>query len=72
MKGEDCVGFNPHTIEVKQVQGSWKIVDGNHWMFDFGSNRDEAEQSAAIIRKYGFTQSCFVGRPGPSFTYLRR
>jgi len=25
---EDCIGFNPRSIEMKQVQGSWKIVDG--------------------------------------------
>ena len=27
---EDCVGFNPHKIEVKQIRGSWKIVEGRH------------------------------------------
>ncbi|HXH71401.1 MAG TPA: hypothetical protein VNI58_01115 [Mariprofundaceae bacterium] len=72
MRGEDCIGFNPNNISVQQINGSWKVVEGNHWMFDFGGNRGEAEQSAAIIRKYGFTQSCFVGRPNPSFNYMRR
>jgi hypothetical protein len=70
--GEDCVSFNPATTTVQQIQGSWKIVDGSHWMFDFGANKAEADQALAIIKKYGFTHSCYVGRPGPSFTYLRR
>ena len=69
---EDCISFNPATTTVQQIKGSWKIVDGSHWMFDFGANQAEAEQAFAIIKKYGFTQSCYVGRPGPSFTYLRR
>ena len=72
MPGEDCVSFNPNTIQVKNINGSWKIVDGNHWMFDFGNKKAEAEKAFAIIKKYGFTRSCFVGRPDPSFLYLRK
>ena len=70
--GEDCVPFNPSAIVVKQVQGDWKIVDGSHWMFSFYGKKKEAEQALAIIRKHGFTHSCFVGRPGASFTYMRK
>jgi hypothetical protein len=72
MKGEDCVGFNPKTAQVKQIKGSWKIVDGSHWMFDFGKKKNEAYESLKMIKKYGFTSSCFVGRPKASFTYLRQ
>jgi len=72
LRDEDCVSFNPATTTVQQIQGSWKVVDGSHWMFDFGANKAEADQTLAIIKKYGFTHSCYVGRPGPSFTYLRR
>ena len=70
--GEDCVQFNPNTMEVKQIGGRWKIVDGSHWVFDFGNKEDEARLAFAIIKKYGFTRSCFVGRPNPSFQYLRK
>ncbi len=72
LKGEDCVGFDPQRAQVAHIDGHWKIVDGNHWMFDFAGRDDEAKKALAIIRKYGFTQSCFVGRPQPSFSYLRR
>lgn len=69
---EDCISFNPHTTQVKHVNGHWKIVDGSHWMFDFGNNESEARQSLATIKKYGFRYSCFVGRPDPNFEYLRK
>lgn len=72
LRGEDCISFNPGTIAVKRFNNRWKIVDGNHWMFDFGNKRHEANQAFSIIRKYRFTKSCFVGRPDPSFTYLRK
>jgi protocatechuate 3,4-dioxygenase beta subunit len=61
---EDCVSFNPATTAVTSIDGRWKIVDGSHWIFDFGSNRAEAEQSLQIIKKHNFTRTCFVG---PSF-----
>jgi hypothetical protein len=72
MAGEDCISFNPNTIEVKEIGGRWKIVDGNHWMFDFNTKEDEARKAFCIIKKYGFTQSCYVGRPNPSLSYLRK
>jgi hypothetical protein len=72
LSGEDCIGFNPNTIEVRRIGGSWKIVDGSSWMFDFGNKEGEARQAFAIIKKYGFNRSCFVGRPNASFQYLRR
>jgi hypothetical protein len=72
MPGEDCVSFNPNTIEVRNIDGRWKIVDGSHWLFDFDNKEEEARKAFAIIRKYGFTRSCFVGRPDPSFNYLRK
>ncbi len=70
--GEDCVSLNPNTARVKRINGRWKIVDGNHWIFDFKDNKQEAKEALKVIKKYGFTKSCFVGRPNPSFQYLRK
>jgi hypothetical protein len=78
MAGEDCLSFNPSTVEAKLVNGTWKVVDGNHWMFDFGSDakaKDSAHQTVCIIKKYGFTKTCFVGRPfsnGNGMIYFRK
>ena len=71
-QSEDCVPFNLARTEVRRVSGSWKIVEGSHWIMDFGANRAEAEESLAIIGAYGFNRTCFVGRPNPSMTYFRR
>ena len=72
LRGEDCVTFKPARIQVSRVNGHWKIVDGSHWLLDFGAKEAEARQAHGILRHYGFTHSCFVGRPNPSMTYFRR
>jgi hypothetical protein len=69
---EDCVGFTPGNLRVANISGRWKIVDGSHWVADFGSNRTAAERGLAIILRYGFTMQCFVARPNPPMTYWRR
>jgi hypothetical protein len=71
MTGEDCLPFNATNASVAFINNDWKIVDGNRWMFSFGANQAEARQTLAIIKKYNFNSSCFVGRPGPSFTYMK-
>jgi hypothetical protein len=71
MPGEDCIGFDPTQIDVKQVAGSWKIVEDSHWILDFASNEHEARTAYQIIQKYGFRYICFVGRPNASMTYFR-
>ena len=71
-EGEDAVPFNPDTTEAKLVNGSWKVVDGDHWLLDFGDNEGEAQASLKLIKKYGFNHICFVGRPDPGMTYFRK
>ena len=72
LAGEDCIPFDPARLEVKRVQGSWKVVEGGHWLMDFGAAQGEARQALSYVLRYGFTRMCFVGRPGPSMTYFRR
>lgn len=64
--------FNPATATVQEIGGRWKVVDGSHWLYDFGTSRAEAEETLRIIQLDGFTHSCFVGRPDASFSYLRK
>jgi hypothetical protein len=71
MPGDDCVTFNPATVEAKLDGGIWKMVDGAHLMFGF-PNQAEAQQAVQIVKQFGFTHSCFVGRPGPSMSYQRK
>ncbi len=58
---EDCTGFTPGNLQVVNVRGSWKIVDGSHWIADFGPNRAEADGALAMIRRYGFTCNVLRG-----------
>lgn len=70
---EDCLALNPSQVEAAQAGGSWKLVQGGNWLFDFGSDADSQEQANManrIIRHYGIDQSCFVGRPNPPMSYL--
>lgn len=69
---EDCVTFNPDTTHVAHAGGDWKIVDGSHWIADFGNRHGEANRAMQIIHHYNFDRQCFVGRPGPSMTYWKR
>ncbi|MFE7630190.1 trypsin-like serine peptidase [Kocuria sp. NPDC057446] len=69
---EDRIGFDPATVEVRQVGGRWKLVDGDHWILDFGTSQAEARQALSYVLRYGFRWICFVGRPDPSMTYFTR
>ncbi len=74
VNGEDCISFNNQTVEVKwfTTSQSWKMIDGNMSMVDFGTKQAEAFKALRVVKKYKFNQQCFVGRPGPSFTYWKR
>ncbi|MGD9365472.1 MAG: hypothetical protein PVH87_07235 [Desulfobacteraceae bacterium] len=70
-QGEDCIGFDPGRLRLKREGSQWLMTDGRSRMRMF-PNRREAEQSLAIIRKYHFNQTCYIGRPDPSMTYFRK
>jgi hypothetical protein len=70
--GEDCLSFNPDTMGVRQIKDNWKIIDGDSPLFDFVTNKTDADQAMAIIKKYGFTHSCMMARGRVDFLYLRK
>lgn len=67
---EDVIYFNPNNIDVKKIGNRWKIVDGNHWIFDFKNSESEARQALCLILKYKFRGVGYVGRPGASMQYM--
>ncbi len=69
MSGQDCVNNNPATAGVEQLNGSWKVVDGSHWMLDFGGDKAAAEQALSVIKNYHLNRQCFVARPNPPMSY---
>lgn len=66
---EDCIVVNPDSVNVRNVRGSWKVVDGSTWLLDFGANREAADDALAVIRHYNLNRQCFVARPGNSMQY---
>lgn len=72
LSGEDCVSINPNALTIKNSGGRFTIVsDGNHYAFT-APTQGEAQEVIDVIKYYGFTKSCFVGRPDPSMRYLRK
>lgn len=70
--GEDCLRFDSSRIEMKWMGGRWRIEDGTHVIIDFGDEGLECLATLQYIKKYGFTNRCFVGRPNPSMVYFRK
>ncbi len=67
---EDCIAFDPGRLELKREGSRWLLTDGRSRMRLF-SDRQEAERALRLIRHYGFTRTCYIGRPDPSMIYFR-
>ena len=67
---EDCVGFNLDSVSVKFIEGDWKIVSGNQWLFDFGNQEQQARRALDIIYYYRMDATCYAGRPHAPMFYL--
>lgn len=69
---EDCISFNPDKLVARKLGKNWTIVERpGHLMFAFGKNKQACINALKVIKKYGFTESCFVGRALPSMQYLK-
>jgi len=73
MPGEHSTAFNPNNIDVKEIGGRWKIVDGSLVVWDFGSRKDDALKGHAVIKKYRFNHRCNLGGyAGRKYSYFKR
>lgn len=70
--GEDTIIIDPAQVKAQEIGGRWKLVQDSLWLLDFNSNREEALNAEEIVKYYGFTRQCFVGRPGPPMMYWRK
>jgi len=66
---EDCISFDPSTVEATQIGGRWKVVSGSMSMLDAGPEEAEMRRARAVIRRYSLAHQCFVGRPDASLEY---
>jgi serine protease len=70
--GEDCIAITPSALQVQNIGGRWKIVQGSIWVEDFENKEHEARAALNIIQRYGFTSQCFVKRPNAAMQYWRQ
>ncbi len=56
------------SVHAEQVKGAWVLRDENTVHLNFGANQADAEQAAAVVRKYGFNRIASVGKPTPLFS----
>jgi len=68
----ETIAFNTLNVTATNVGGSWKVVDGPITLLDFGTMEAQARNAAVIIRYYGFTHICYVGRPNAPMMYFRK
>lgn len=71
LPGEDAIAFDRSNLAVVQIGDRWKVVEGTHWLLDFGPGQGNAVAALHFIQKHRFDQICFVGRPDPSMTYFK-
>jgi hypothetical protein len=72
---EDCLTFDPEKLVARKdlLTGDWCLQEGRfHAMFSFGKDEQACKNALKVIKKYGYDQSCFIGRPMASFSYLKK
>ena len=70
---EDCITIDQTSVQVAEFRGRYKIVDGerkHHHILDFGKKRRIAYSALNVIRQFKSNEVCFIGRPGPSMSYV--
>jgi 2-haloacid dehalogenase len=72
MPGEDAIAFDLAGVRVELCADNWTVTDGRSAMLDFGASHLGGLHAVALIRNYGFTHQCFVGRPHAPMMYFRR
>lgn len=54
---------------MSNVNGSWRLIEGNRAILDFDGNQAEASRSKSIIQHYRMNKRGHVGRPDTSMRY---
>lgn len=70
VSGEDCIRHDLSGLRVLDEGSKFILTDGRSRMISF-DRRVEAQTAISIMRKHDFSRICYVGRPGPSFKYMK-
>jgi len=69
--GEDCLSIQRDRLGYKVAGGRHLVMNGDASLIAMRTET-QAQRALAILRSLGATQMCYLGRPGPSLTYLKR
>ena len=64
---KECVQFDLAVIRVQQISGRWKLVDGKHWLYDFGADQAAANKALEVLKHYGMNRICTLGASAHSY-----
>lgn len=71
LRGEDCLNVVTDEIGYKYVGGRHTVASANSSLFVMPTEA-EARKAITIMSGLGANRVCYLGRPGPSLTYLKR
>jgi hypothetical protein len=69
MPGEDCVDVHPDKVEAAVRDDDWMVVDGSREIYNYGSDKDSAQQATAVIKALGFNRQCYFDRSNTPLSY---
>ena len=57
-------------VRAEQVRGVWVLRDDANILLNFGTHRRDAEQAAAVCKRYGFNRLGSIGSPAPLMSFF--
>lgn len=69
MPDETCVATHPDKVRAVLRDGAWKVVDGGRELYDYGSNKDAAQQAASAVKVLGFNRQCYFDKDNTPLSY---
>ena len=69
MPGEDCVETHPDKVAAVLRDDDWVVVDGGREIYNYGSDKDAAQQAAAVIKTLGLSRQCTFDRNNTPLAY---
>jgi hypothetical protein len=66
---ESTTRFDPHSVEVRRVEGRYQVWSGRVLLKDFGSNQESANEANRVIRELGLNEYGAIGTPRPVMEY---
>ena len=67
---EDCLTHDLGALEAREVNGRWKITQGNRWLLDFEGDAASARRALEVLRAYEADRICYVERPNAPMMYI--